>query len=41
MITENQLFLKKVTGDDTKKTKRWTEIQVFTKVTHLFKPINY
>ena len=35
MITENQkkkVFLKKISGDDTKKTKRLTEIQVFKKM---------
>ena len=34
MTTENQLkhcFWKKITGDDTKKTKRLTEIQALTK----------
>ena len=35
MITENKkknLFLKKIRGDDTKKIKRLTEIQVFKKM---------
>ena len=35
MITENKkkkVFLKKIRGDDTKKTKRLTEIQVFKKM---------
>ena len=53
VIPENKkTFLKKITGDDAKKTKRLTEIQVLTKkftkrvfkktkVTQLFKPINY
>ena len=54
-ITENQKKFfkkKKIRGDDTKKTKRLTEMQVLTKmfttqvfkktkVTQLFKPINY
>ena len=47
------VFLKKITGDNTKKTKRLAEIQVLTKsftkrvfekktqVTQLFKRINY
>ena len=45
-------FLKKITGDTTKKTKKLTEIQVLTKrftkrivkkkkATELFNPINY
>ena len=29
--TETNVFLKKITGDDAKKTKRSTEIQVLTK----------
>ena len=36
MITENQMFFKKITGNEAKKTKRWTEMQVLTQ---FFKPI--
>ena len=30
--SEKKVFLKKIRGDDTKKTKRLTEIQVFKKM---------
>ena len=50
--SKKKLFFLKIRGDDTKKTKRLTEMQVLTKmfttrvfnktkVTQLFKPINY
>ena len=38
---KSNVFFIKITGDDAQKTKRWTEIEVLTKVTQLFKPINY